>query len=153
MLRHTARAIVLHENKLLLMERWRQGMHYFSVPGGGVEAGETAEQTVVRELLEETSCLVVPERLLYTLQSDEGAQHTIFLCRYVSGEPHLPADAPEAQENDENNRFVPGWVATADLAAAPFAVWHPVKERLLYDLAHGFSDTPQVLAWKPEPVA
>jgi ADP-ribose pyrophosphatase YjhB (NUDIX family) len=137
-LRHTARAIVLHDDRLLLMERWRPGHHYFSIPGGGIEEGETPQETVLRELREETSCEVSVRRQLY-LMNFEGNLHHIFLCEYVSGEPHLPADAPEANEGPDN-RFEPCWMPVTGLPAAPFIIWQPVKDRLLYDLEHGFAN-------------
>jgi mutator protein MutT len=145
--RHTARAIVLHNDSLLLMERWRSGMHYFSIPGGGIEPGETSEQTAVRELDEETGCEVAIERLLYTVKFADGTDHAIYLCNYVSGEPQLQADSEEALHSDDSNRFKPQWISTDDLAQTPFGVWQPVKEQLLYDLEHGFSEKPQMLAY------
>jgi 8-oxo-dGTP pyrophosphatase MutT (NUDIX family) len=131
------------------MERWRPGKHYFSVPGGGIEPGETAEQTVVRELREETGCVVRPERPLYLVRFEDGTEHSIFLATYVSGTPHLPVDSPEAQLDDPNNRFQPNWVPLAALAATPFLVWEVIKQQLLHDLEHGFSDSLQLLASKP----
>lgn len=93
-LRHTGRGIVVHEGKVLLMQRWRAGMHYFSIPGGGIEAGETPEQTAVREIAEETTLVVTAGREVYRME-DGPINHHIFLCEYVNGQPHLPADAPE----------------------------------------------------------
>lgn len=139
-LRHTARGIILHDGQLLLIERWRAGRHYFSVPGGGIEPGETPEQTVVRELAEETGCRIELGRQLYLLRLDDGTEHHIFQCDYLSGEPHLPADSPEAQVGDPDNRFQPGWLPIGDLATAPFLVWQPIKQRLLKDLQSGFAD-------------
>lgn len=136
--RHTARAVVLNRDSILLMERWRPGQHYFSIPGGGIEPGETAEVAAVRELLEETSCQVVVERQLYLMRF-EGTEHHIFLCRYESGEPRLPADSPEAQLG-EGNRFEPQWVPVTTLADKPFTIWRPIVDQLIRDLADGFSD-------------
>jgi len=146
MARHTARAVVIQDGNMLLMERWRPGKHYFSVPGGGIEPGETPEQTVVRELAEETGCVVRPVRLLYTLRFEDGTEHSIFLCEHVSGEPHLPADSPEAIDQHEDNRFKPRWIPLTDLPETPFLVWEPIKQRLLHDLEHGFPETSQMLA-------
>lgn len=47
--------------QLLLLKRSEQDGGYWSHVGGGVEQGETAVQTIVRELKEETG--LVPERL------------------------------------------------------------------------------------------
>lgn len=46
-------AILIQNNSLALLERHRAGMHYFTFPGGGMDAGETPEQAVVRETREE----------------------------------------------------------------------------------------------------
>lgn len=138
--RDTARALVIHGDKILLIERWRDGLHYFSVPGGGIEPDETPLQTVVRELAEETGCEIAVDRKLYVLTLGDGTKHHIFLGNYLSGEPHLPSDSPEAIHGNENNRFKPCWLPLAKLADAPFIVWQPIKERLLYDLEHGFTD-------------
>jgi 8-oxo-dGTP diphosphatase len=147
--RHTARAIVILDGQLLLMERWRQGKHYFSVPGGGIEPGETAKQTVVRELLEETGCVIRPVRQLYLVRFADGTEHTIFLAEYVSGTPHLPPDAPEAIQADPGNRFRPDWVPLDQLADTPFLVWEVIKQQLVRDLEHGFSDSVVTLASAP----
>jgi 8-oxo-dGTP pyrophosphatase MutT (NUDIX family) len=144
--RHTARAIVIHNNQLLLIERWRPGLHYFSIPGGGIEPGEQAEQTAVRELLEETGCVVQLERQVYLLKLPDGSEHNIFLARYVSGEPHLPADSPEALHTTSDNRFKPRWVALDSLAKASFLIWKPIQRQLVRDLADGFSPELRVLA-------
>jgi ADP-ribose pyrophosphatase YjhB (NUDIX family) len=146
--RHTARAIVIHADSLLLMERWRPGHHYFSIPGGGIEPGETPEQAVLREIEEETSCRIAITRALYVLQYT-GNLHHIFLCEYISGEPHLPADSPEASQGPDN-RFKPLWLPLTELADAPFIIWQPVKERLLHDLEHGFAEeVTEIVADKP----
>jgi 8-oxo-dGTP pyrophosphatase MutT (NUDIX family) len=137
--RHTGRGIVVHEDKILLIERWRDNLHYFSIPGGGIEPGETSERTAVREIAEETSCLVTIERPLYVLKAGHHDHH-IYLCQYRSGEPHLPADSPEALENDPNNRFAPIWLPLKDLRADLFYIWRPVIERLLIDLQTGFKN-------------
>jgi 8-oxo-dGTP diphosphatase len=138
--RHTARCIVVHNDQLLLIERWRDGLHYFSVPGGGIEADETPEQTVVRELAEETGCEIAIERKVYMLKTADGSDHHIFLGRWLAGEPRLPDDSPEALHQHENNRFKPCWLPIASLAEAPFLVWQPIKVQLLHDLEHGFAD-------------
>jgi len=143
--RHSARGIIIHDDQLLVMERWRDGLHYFSIPGGGIEPGETSEQTVVRELAEETGCVVRPVREIYLLTLQDGSESHIFLCDYVSGTPHLPVDSPEAQE-PASNRFEPRWMSLAELADAPFLVWAPVQQRLLQDLQRGFPETLQTLA-------
>jgi hypothetical protein len=79
------------------------------------------------------------ERSLYILKTGHH-EHHIFLCRYESGIPHLPADSPEARENDPNNRFAPTWLPLQELRADQFYIWKPVIENLLIDLRRGFKN-------------
>lgn len=49
-----AGAIVIRDGAMLLIRFEEDGAPYYEIPGGGVEAGETPEGAVVRELVEET---------------------------------------------------------------------------------------------------
>ncbi|MBE5806850.1 MAG: NUDIX domain-containing protein [Clostridiales bacterium] len=87
--RNSAKAIVLHENKILLNRCISRYGEYFALPGGGQHNGELLTETVRRELLEETGYTVSPIRLsgLYERVSsgrDDGMNHKIyfvFLCK------------------------------------------------------------------------
>ncbi len=135
-LKNSARGIVVHNDKLLLMERWRSGLHYFSIPGGGIEPGETPQQTAAREIAEETSLQVKVKQQVLEMRDGEFS-HKIYLCEYVSGEPHLPDDAPEAGYGPKN-RFKPGWVPLEQLPKLPFIYWQPLQQPLIDGLADGF---------------
>jgi 8-oxo-dGTP diphosphatase len=135
--RHTARGIVVHDGRLLLMERWRPGMHYFSIPGGGIEAGETDEETVAREIYEETTLTVKVERKVLEMH-DGKYQHRIYLCHYLNGEPQLSSHAPELVHMTAKNRFKPGWVLVKQLPELPFTYWQPIKRPLIDGLRDGF---------------
>lgn len=54
-IRNAAKALVVHNNKLLLVKyRGRAGEECYTIPGGGQECLETMEEAIVRECLEET---------------------------------------------------------------------------------------------------
>lgn len=137
--RHTGRAIVIHDGQLLLMERWRPGLHYFSIPGGGIEANETPEQAAIREIMEETTISVTIDREVLQMRDGDNLHH-IFLCNYESGEPSLPDDAPEALLNNPDNRFRPGWFPIESISALTFTYWQPLKQPLVDALRNGFGD-------------
>ena len=140
MIRYTARAIVIKDDQMLLMERWRDGLHYFSIPGGGIEDGETAEQAAVRELAEEMSVIIEPVRVLYKIHAPD-AEHTIFLAAYKSGEAALHPDSPEAREQtNTTNHYKPRWMPIARLAELPFVYWEPLQAQLVHDATVGFPD-------------
>ncbi len=133
----TARGIVLHNNQILLIERWRDGKHYFTVPGGHVEAGETLELALVRELREEASIEVAPLKEVFTLVGGDP-EHHIFLCEYVSGEPVLDPESEEAADNAKGlNKYHPKWVDLSDLPGLELAPSF-TKLLLLNALKDGF---------------
>lgn len=63
--RTAARAVIICDGKLLAIKmRDRRGVFYI-LPGGGQNAGETLEQTVRRECLEEVGVEVTVGKLIY----------------------------------------------------------------------------------------
>jgi 8-oxo-dGTP diphosphatase len=69
----------------------------WDIPGGGVDAGESLEDGLLREVEEETKIKIRVEKLLYaytnlaTLPERQTFQ-TVWLCRYVGGEVELDPD-------------------------------------------------------------
>ncbi len=52
----TVAAVVEHEERFLLVEEYAMGRRVYSQPGGHIETGESPEEAVIRETLEETGC-------------------------------------------------------------------------------------------------
>jgi 8-oxo-dGTP pyrophosphatase MutT (NUDIX family) len=61
---YRAGIILLQDDKVALIERYRAGLHYFTFPGGHVDEGETPEQAAVREAEEELGLQVTLKQLL-----------------------------------------------------------------------------------------
>src|SRR5260221_13411555 len=58
-------ALIIEGDEILLVERGRDPLlGYWSLPGGGLEVGETLDQAVRREVLEETGLVVEPVMLV-----------------------------------------------------------------------------------------
>ena len=109
-------AAVLRAGRVLLVSRARppaQGL--LTLPGGGVESGETLKQAVVREVREETGMAVDPVELagyrefIVRDARDRIERHYVilaFAARWLAGEPVLNAELAEAR-----------WVDPAELAS------------------------------------
>ena len=62
------RAVILHEDKLVISRERRQGEEYLLLPGGRVQDGESIGDALIREVAEEVGLDVVPDRLLYVAE-------------------------------------------------------------------------------------
>lgn len=88
--------IVIHDNKLLLVNHFRNGKRYWVLPGGKLRQGEPLQECAEREVEEETSLKVKVTELLFTGETiwPEGKRHIInFFFRGVlqSGEIRKPS--------------------------------------------------------------
>jgi mutator protein MutT len=143
--KQTARGIIFNdEGQILMVERHKDGEHYFVLPGGHVDEGESPQQAVVREVMEETGLSVVVDKLLYTSSDDKfGNDQSIYLCSYLGGEPALQPDSVEAKAMDsgEPQQWVPAWFSFDDLQGKTV---YPVGllKYLEEDKANGYHHNP-----------
>ena len=89
--RVSVRALIAVDDGIVLIHRVKDGREYYVVPGGGVKDGETHEDTVKRELLEELGIEVGNSSLkkLYKLKTEWDSQinvHYFMFCEYNSSE-------------------------------------------------------------------
>lgn len=61
---YRAAIVLLQGDRVALIERHRQGEHYFTFPGGHVEPDETPEQAALREAEEELGLRIAIKKLL-----------------------------------------------------------------------------------------
>lgn len=146
-MRKAARAIVFKDNDLLVVHRNKFGRQYETLPGGGVAINETPEQTVVRELQEETSLELSNPRLVFIEEAGDpfGTQY-IYLMDYVSGEPAINPSSIEASLNETGkNTYLPGWLPVAKLSDSVF-LSEALKVAILDGLKNGFPSAPKQIA-------
>lgn len=82
--------LVVHDDALLLvrLQAPTRPDPFWSIPGGGVQHGESLEKTVKRELFEETGLEVEVGQLQYVSEFIQHPFHAVefyFLCRKVGG--------------------------------------------------------------------
>ncbi|MCL2530799.1 MAG: NUDIX domain-containing protein [Oscillospiraceae bacterium] len=123
-IRVSARAIVIHDEHILL-NRFFDGVTetYYTV-GGGMEPGETAREAVVRETFEESGLHVVAKEHLCTFEYEParldcrwGTVHHMglyFLCE-LAGSAEIMA--PSIPDNEHVHAV---WVPLAKLPTLPF---------------------------------
>ena len=126
----TARGVVLHESALLLIERWKSGVHYFSLPGGHIETNEDPIYTVKREILEETTIAVDVVNQIIVFQ-DFPSRHLFYWCTYKSGQPELPSTSEEYIRSTQTNSWLPLWMPINKISSIPFGYWEPIRNTLL----------------------
>lgn len=88
--------IVRHDALLLLkMKSPTREQPFWIPPGGGVEVGETLEETLRRETLEETGIAASEPELWYISEYINEPWHAVefyFFCKKAEGELHLGSD-------------------------------------------------------------
>lgn len=148
MKRIRAVAIIVNDDKILVIHRINNGKEYFVFPGGGVENGETVEQAVLREVQEETALEVKIEKLLYHHIYDDDTEHFFYLCRYISGEPKL-GNGNEARDMKGSNAnfYKPIWYKIKGL---PQLLLYPLEIRdwFIEDAKINFENEPREVKLK-----
>ena len=109
-MRKRAGIILIHDGKLALMERHKQGRHYFAYPGGGVDDGETDEQAAVREAWEELGIRVeVVQKAAEILRTGRRDQ-VYFLVNWVDGEFGTGTGEEYEEVDEEHGTYNPLWM-------------------------------------------
>lgn len=96
-LRKSARAIILNEEGKMAVQ-YLQNYAFHKLPGGGVDPGETVEEGLKREVLEEVGCaceIIRPIGVTFEYRNDFGLLHIsyCYACKVVGelGQPQLEA--------------------------------------------------------------
>jgi len=108
-------AAIIRDGKVLIVRRARPPAYgVFTLPGGGVEAGETLREAVIREVKEETALTIEPLGLAGYREAiardadGKVERHFVilpFAARWIAGEVALNEELAEAR-----------WLAPAELA-------------------------------------
>jgi 8-oxo-dGTP diphosphatase len=108
-------AAIVRDGRILIVRRARPPAYgIYTLPGGGVELGETLEQAIIREVREETALDIAPLELVgfrQAIAQDEAGRikrHFVilpFAARYIGGEVTLNEELAEAR-----------WLLPAELA-------------------------------------
>ena len=137
--RLAVRAVLLHQNRLLLVNAWRGRTDLWCAPGGGVDAHASLTDNLHREIMEETGLRIhIGEVCLVNEFNDEARDYhqvdVYFRCTLAAG---TLTDTWQDPEGIVTNRK---WVTRAEMNALS------VKPDSLaavawQDVEHAFYDT------------
>ncbi len=111
--RHSARSIFIKDGKIAMIHSLKYD--YYKFPGGGIEAGETAVEAMIRETREEAGLIVIPETVkeygyVHRIQKSDNDPAVCFvqdnyyyLCEAMD---HLTAQKLDDYEAKESYQLV-----------------------------------------------
>jgi 8-oxo-dGTP pyrophosphatase MutT (NUDIX family) len=105
--------IILRENKILLIHRFRFNYDYWVVPGGTYEDGETTEQTAIREIKEETGFKCKINKKIPPIKLNNTKKEIYYFAAPITGRPIL--GGPEREKNRAQNHYSLKWVKISDV--------------------------------------
>jgi len=157
--RTTVRVLLINEaDQTLLFEDSDPGLpdfRWWVIPGGGMDPGESEEQTAIREVAEETGLVLSPEELIGPVArrrvvhgySDQVIEQdeTFFVARVSAFEVDVAGHTEEEQLTLQQSR----WWDRAALAETQEWVW-PARLLELWDLAADPSSWPADLGHEEE---
>lgn len=95
-------AVVIRDGKVLLARHtYGGGKGLLIVPGGYVESGETPQEAVIREYLEETGVKIFPREII-GIRFNSHDWYVAFAADYIEGEAR--------SDGDENSEVL--WIPT-----------------------------------------
>ena len=129
----TVAAVVEHDGHYLLVEERAMGQRVFTQPGGHIEAGETPEEAVEREALEETGCTVACEDLIGVYlwihpQTRQQFLRIVYTARFIECDESLPLDDGILSRR---------WMTVKDLEDRKSVLRSPAVLRCVHDYIAG----------------
>jgi ADP-ribose pyrophosphatase YjhB (NUDIX family) len=128
-------AVIIKDNKILLMRRVKNGRKFFVFPGGRIKIKENLELAVKRAIKQEFDIEIKIETFLFRLEN-KGRTEFYFLAKGYQGEPKISGE--KRQIIDENNQYYLEWKNLSTLKK--LSNLHPNEaknriEKLMFSLA------------------
>lgn len=138
----TIAAVVQHDGRYLLVEEHAMGLVVLNQPGGHIETGETPEETVVREALEETGCSIRCSEMIGVYlwihpQTRQQFLRIVYAAEFESCDESLQLDHSIVSKQ---------WLTRAELEARRSRMRYPVVLRCIQDYESGRRESDKLLS-------
>jgi ADP-ribose pyrophosphatase YjhB (NUDIX family) len=130
-------AVIVDDANVLLITHRRRGRTYWTLPGGGLEEGETLEACLIREIKEETGLDVELRLLLFVtdvIPESNPGEHRVNLIFHaaIAGGQLTSGHSERIDETLDRVEFVP-------LDSLPtLRLYPPIVEEVAQAFAEGF---------------
>ena len=91
----SVKGLIIKNHEFLALHKVSARCEYFDLPGGKMKVNESAEEALCREVLEETSLVIKPIRLLHHwdfINEDYLIMGVIYLCEVIEGDITLSCE-------------------------------------------------------------
>ena len=91
----SVKGLIIKDHEFLALHKVSARCEYFDLPGGKMKVNESAEEALCREVLEETSLVIKPVRLLHHwdfINDDYLIMGVIYLCEVIEGDITLSCE-------------------------------------------------------------
>ncbi|WP_336511443.1 NUDIX hydrolase [Alteribacter salitolerans] len=100
--------MIVKDDRVVLIKRTRDGEVYYVFPGGGIEAGETAETAAEREAFEELGVRVSIRELFKEVEYN--GRQSFFLAEVIEGEIGTGDGEEFTDPERKRGTYEPMWV-------------------------------------------
>lgn len=108
-----AGAILIKDEKILLIQRHKYGKDYFTIPGGTLEEGESILDLAKREITEETGLSFEPISDDPIYLDSNGRDEYYYIAKNIEGTAKL--GGPESEITFKDNSYALKWVPLKDI--------------------------------------
>ena len=129
----TVSAVIQHNDEYLVVEEIVSGAAVLNQPGGHLESGESPEEAVVREVLEETGCDVACAEMIGVYlwihpQTRRQFLRIVYVAELLGEDESRPLD---------DGIIAKRWLRRADIELRRQRLRSPVVERCIADFEAG----------------
>jgi 8-oxo-dGTP diphosphatase len=140
---YRAAILLLQDDKVALIERHRDGLHYFTFPGGHIEPGEEPEAAAIRETEEELG-LQITIRKLAVIADWQGHSQYYYLVDGIGGTFGAGTGEEMIHPKPEKGTYQPVWMPVAQLLNQPIKP-RQMAELLVRFVKEGWPENPVII--------